>query len=109
MIDGDVYKRQHQYRGNKFSYIFQEPMSCFNPLLTCGKQVDESISAHRNAEPALRKKMILEWFEKFKLGDVSRVFDAYPHQLSGGQLQRIMFVLALINGPELLLSLIHIS
>ncbi|MBK8548386.1 MAG: ABC transporter ATP-binding protein [Saprospiraceae bacterium] len=97
-------KLLHQYRGNKFSYIFQEPMSCFNPLLTCGKQVDESISAHRNAEPALRKKMILEWFEKFKLGDVSRVFDAYPHQLSGGQLQRIMFVLALINGPELLIA-----
>jgi ABC-type glutathione transport system ATPase component len=97
-------KLLQSYRGNKISYIFQEPSSCFNPLISLGKQVDEAVSVHRIMEPDARKELILEWLEKCNLGDIERVYNSYPHQLSGGQLQRVMFILALINQPELLIA-----
>ncbi|MFZ1704158.1 MAG: ABC transporter ATP-binding protein [Saprospiraceae bacterium] len=91
-------------RGKDISYIFQEPMACFNPLMPCGKQVLEAYMQHQKDDISIAKTHILSWFSSFQIQDVKKAYDAYPHQLSGGQLQRIMCVIALINNPSLILA-----
>ena len=90
-------------RGNEISMIFQEPSSALNPSLSCGYQVNEILKYHL-PEIGAAKKHILEWFERVQLPDVERIYNAYPHQISGGQLQRVMIVMAMITQPRLLIA-----
>lgn len=84
-------------RGKHISYIFQEPMTALNPLLTCGKQVAESM---KNYDPEKIKAL----FEKVKLPDPECIYNSYPHQISGGQRQRVMIAMAIANQPALLIA-----
>lgn len=90
-------------RGAKISMIFQEPMSAFNPSMLLGKQVMEAFKIH-NGTRANVKQTVLSMFEKVQLSDPDRIFSSYPHQVSGGQLQRVMIAMALINKPQILIA-----
>mgnify|MGYP001312726065 FL=1 len=97
-----------QVRGNEISFIFQEPMTSLNPLHTIEKQLRESIELHQDPLHSLTgaeiEARIIALLERVGLPDPASRLGAYPHQLSGGQLQRVMIAMALANGPELLIA-----
>jgi len=92
------------YRGSKIAMIFQEPMSSLNPSYKCGAQITEAIRLHLKLNKADAKIKTLQLFEKVKLPEPERIFQSYPHQLSGGQLQRVMIAMALSCGPDIIIA-----
>lgn len=86
-------------RGIEISIIFQEPMASLNPLITCGDQLVETLELSKS-ESAQEKALNL--FETVQLPKAS--FEKYPHQLSGGQLQRVMIAIAISQNPKLLIA-----
>jgi peptide/nickel transport system ATP-binding protein len=92
------------YRGNKISMIFQEPMTSLNPVFTCGYQVQEAIMLHQKSSKAEAKTKTIELFKEVQLPRPEAIFGSYPHQLSGGQKQRVMIAMALSCNPELLIA-----
>ena len=91
-------------RGNKISFIFQEPMSSLNPLHTIEKQIGESLSFHQNLSGVEKTQKVVELLEKVKIPNAHTRLKDYPHQLSGGQKQRVMIAIALANKPDLLIA-----
>lgn len=87
-------------RGRQIAYIFQEPMVSFNPVFTIGWQIAESIRLHRKGVD--RKTEIGRLLDLVHLP--VRLAEAYPHQMSGGQLQRCMIAMALACEPKLLVA-----
>ena len=96
--------RLRQLRGRRMSMIFQEPMTALNPVMTCGKQIDEVLATHTAVSAVERRAQTFAMLERVQMSDLQRVYDAYPHQLSGGQRQRIMIAMALILKPALLIA-----
>ena len=89
-------------RGSAIGSIFQEPMTAFDPLFRVGYQIAEAITAHRSV-PDVRGA-VLELLQAVGLRDVERIYASYPHQLSGGQLQRCMIAMAISNNPDVLIA-----
>jgi ABC-type dipeptide/oligopeptide/nickel transport system ATPase component len=87
-------------RGSQISYIFQEPMVSFNPVFTIGWQIEEALRLHR--KEIGRKAEVEHLLDLVHLP--ARLATAYPHQMSGGQLQRCMIAMALACSPELLVA-----
>lgn len=92
------------YRGKKMAMIFQEPMSSLNPTMKLGKQVAEMLELHSDLSKSEIKEKVLELFTKVKLPNPLRLYDAYPHQASGGQLQRVMIAMAISVNPDILIA-----
>ncbi|MFO0293029.1 MAG: ABC transporter ATP-binding protein [Rhodospirillales bacterium] len=97
-------ERLRALRCTRMSMIFQEPMTALNPVMTCGRQIEEVLREHTDLDQARRRAKILEIMAQVRLPDPERMIDAYPHQLSGGQRQRIMIAMALILEPALLIA-----
>ena len=91
-------------QGNDISIIFQEPMTSLNPVKKVGWQVEESLRIHTDLSKEQRKERALEVLKDVELSNPSRVYDSYPHQLSGGMRQRVMIAAAMINTPKLLIA-----
>jgi ABC-type glutathione transport system ATPase component len=91
-------------RGEKIAMIFQDPMNALNPIQKCGRQVLEGVSLHRTRDKSKALEIAKDLFRQVGLGGESRFFSAYPHQLSGGQLQRVLIAIALSGKPELLIA-----
>jgi peptide/nickel transport system ATP-binding protein len=91
-------------RGKTISMIFQEPMSSLNPSMRCGKQVQEILHRHTSLNNSEAKLETLALFEKVKLPNPDRVYKAYPHEISGGQIQRVMIAMAIACKPEILIA-----
>lgn len=91
-------------RGGVVSMIFQEPMSCFSPLHTIGNQVTEAVLLHQKVSKKTAKEMVIEMFSRGGMANPARNFDCYPHQLSGGMLQRATIAMALMCNPSLLIA-----
>lgn len=91
-------------RGGKVGIILQNPMTCFDPLYRIGSQIAETFSAHNNWSPAKIRQRSLEMLEKMRIRNPEEVLEKYPHQLSGGMLQRIMIGIATSMEPELLIA-----
>ena len=91
-------------RGSKIAMIFQEPMTALNPSMTCGEQVSEIISLHLKKTKSKIKKEVISLFKKVKLPRPDEIYNNYPHQISGGQMQRVMIAMAIACKPKLLIA-----
>ena len=101
----DQTERQMQtVRGRRISIIFQEPSTSLNPVMTVGKQLAEVIECHTPRRGAQAAAQALEWLRRVGLPEPERRLQAYPFELSGGQLQRVMIAMALAAEPDLLIA-----
>ena len=91
-------------RGGRMSMIFQEPMTCLNPVVRVGEQVIEAIQLHEDVSTADARERTRELFVEVGIPDPEARLDAHPHQLSGGLKQRVMIAMALSTRPEILIA-----
>lgn len=91
-------------RGNEIAMIFQDPMTCLDPVYTIGDQIIETIKIHEDLSKSELRKRALELLKLVGLPDPESRIDAYPHQLSGGQRQRVMIAIALACRPNLIIA-----
>jgi oligopeptide/dipeptide ABC transporter ATP-binding protein len=91
-------------RGHEISMIFQEPMSSLNPVMTIGEQLSEPLIEHLKMGRKQARKRALELIEQVGISRPEQILKSYPHELSGGMLQRIMIAIAVSCGPKLLIA-----
>lgn len=97
-------EERRKIRGRDISMIFQEPMTSLNPALKIGYQISEVFMNHFKMSKNDAKKKSLEMLERVKLPRVEKIYKSYPHQISGGQSQRVMIAMALSTRPKLLIA-----
>ena len=90
--------------GDELGVVFQEPMTSMNPVMRIGPQVEECLRVHTKLSKSERRKRALEAMRNVELNDVEAVYNKYPHELSGGMLQRVMIAAAIVSRPKLLLA-----
>jgi len=91
-------------RGADIAMIFQEPMATFSPVHTIGNQINEAIILHQGIDQAGATAQTLDILNRVGMPRPSRIIHRYPHQLSGGMLQRAMIAMALSCRPQLLIA-----
>ena len=97
-------KQLESIRGKKIAMIFQEPMSALNPSICCGKQVQEILLQHTNITTKEANKEVVRLFNAVKLPEPKKTYKKYLHEISGGQLQRVMIAMAIACKPEILIA-----
>lgn len=95
---------RRKLRGKSIAMILQSPMTAFNPLFTIGNQACETLRVHKGYSKAQSLDAMERMFTRMRLKNPRRIFKQYPHELSGGMLQRIMIAFATIMEPDLLIS-----
>lgn len=91
-------------RGRRVSMIFQEPIAAFDPIYTCGKQIEEAIVRHQKVTRKEASQKTGELLQLVQIPEAQRRLRSYPHELSGGMRQRMMIAGALSCDPDLLLA-----
>ena len=91
-------------RGREIGMIFQEPMSAFDPLYTVGEQIEEALLAHFTLSKADARDKIVSMLDDVGIPAAAKRYDEYPHQMSGGMLQRFMIALNLVCEPGILIA-----
>lgn len=97
-------RRLADIRGSVAAMVFQDPMTAFDPVYTIGQQIIETIRAHRDVTKAAARAEAVALLAKVEIRNPEAVCDSYPHQLSGGMLQRAMIAMALSCRPRILFA-----
>jgi ABC-type dipeptide/oligopeptide/nickel transport system ATPase component len=96
-------KQMLQVRGKEIAYVFQEPSTSLNPVLTVRTQLAEMLRLHRPDVRSLDEE-IVHWLDRVGIVDPAKRLHSYPHELSGGMQQRVMIAMALCARPRLLIA-----
>ena len=91
-------------RGNKISMIFQDPMTCLNPVFTIGNQLTEAILLHSDRSKEEAYKYACDMLGEVGISEAEKRMKQYPHELSGGMRQRVMIAMALVCEPDILIA-----
>jgi peptide/nickel transport system ATP-binding protein len=91
-------------RGKRIAMILQDPKYSLNPVMTIGRQIVETLRTHERIGQAEARERALAMLEAVQIRDVGRVYDLYPHEVSGGMGQRAMIAMMLIAGPEMMIA-----
>lgn len=91
-------------RGKQISMIFQEPMVAFSPMYTIGNQINECTRLHITKDKEKSKQITLEMMKKVGIANAEKRYNQYPHEFSGGMLQRALIAMALVCKPDLLIA-----
>lgn len=97
-------KQMEDFRGNKCSIIFQNPMTCLNPVYTIGNQLMEALLCHKSVSKEEAYKKAVKMLDLVGISNPEKRMKQYPHELSGGMRQRVMIGMGLINEPKLLIA-----
>ena len=90
-------------QGRELGVVFQEPMTAMDPLMRIGPQVEEALAVHTQLTKEQRRARALEALRDVDLPAPEEIYRKYPHECSGGQLQRVMIAAAIVTDPHLLL------
>ncbi|KOF12500.1 peptide ABC transporter ATP-binding protein [Ensifer adhaerens] len=91
-------------RGSRISMILQDPKYSLNPVMTVGEQIAETVILHERLGRKAARERTLAMLERVNIRDPQRVFNLYPHEVSGGMGQRIMISMMLISSPSLIIA-----
>ncbi|MBS4175472.1 ABC transporter ATP-binding protein [Bacillus sp. FJAT-49736] len=94
----------NKIRGKDVGMIFQDPLTALNPLMTCGKQIEESMNYHTKLSASEIKAKALELLKKVGIPNPERTYKQYPHELSGGMRQRVVIAIAIACDPSLVIA-----
>ena len=98
-------KEMRRLRGKDISMVFQEPMASLSPVYTIGAHMMEAVMVHQEKKDKKKaKELCLEMLKAVGMPNYEQKFKAYPHQMSGGQCQRAMIALAMVNRPKILIA-----
>ncbi|APW35939.1 peptide ABC transporter ATP-binding protein [Rhodoferax koreense] len=97
-------KQRRALRGGHIAMVLQDPKFSLNPVMTIGEQIVEALQAHTKVPGGEAKKRALAALESVQIDDPERVYQLYPHEVSGGMGQRAMIAMMLIANPELLIA-----
>ncbi|EPX75484.1 ABC transporter ATP-binding protein [Salipiger mucosus] len=91
-------------RGRRMSMILQDPKFSLNPIQRCGHQIAEGYRRHVKCTKAEARRKAIEMLEQVHIRDPERVYDLYPHEVSGGMGQRVMIAMMLLTDPDLVIA-----
>ncbi|MBE9605911.1 ABC transporter ATP-binding protein [Acetobacteraceae bacterium H6797] len=97
-------RRFRKLRGARMGLILQDPKYSLNPVMTAGQQIAEAWATHKRGSRAEARDAAFSLLEQVKIRDPRRVYDAYPHEVSGGMGQRVMIAMMLAPEPDLLIA-----
>jgi peptide/nickel transport system ATP-binding protein len=96
--------RMRQLRGGQISMIMQDPKFSLNPVMSVGQQMSEALRAHEKVSKLQARIQTIKMLDEVAIRDAERVFDLYPHEVSGGMGQRIMIAMMLLPNPKILIA-----
>ncbi|MCP8938473.1 ABC transporter ATP-binding protein [Alsobacter sp. SYSU M60028] len=103
-IDGLTPAQMEKVRGRRIGFVFQDPLTSLNPVLTIGRHFTDTLLSHFDISFAEARRRAVHWIGRVGLSDPELRFDQYPHHLSGGMRQRIVIALALCCEPLMVIA-----